>query len=83
MKPVRYSPQARKALQKHRSEAERIIAKMSAYAADPKSQTNNLKRLKGQPAILRLRIGDYRVLFVEDKDGVLVLDVGSRGSIYD
>ena len=86
MKPVRYSSKARKArkaLQRHRGEAEKVIAKMSAYGTDPKSQVNNIKRLKGQPAILRLRIGAYRVLFVEDKDGILVLDVGPRGSIYD
>lgn len=83
MRSVRYSPQARRALQKHRKEAERIIAKMSAYAADSRSQANNVKRLKGRPAILRLRLGDYRVLFVEDKDGILVLDAGPRGSIYD
>jgi mRNA interferase RelE/StbE len=80
---IRYSPHARKALRKHRGDAERIIAKVAAYATDPGSLANNVKRLKGQPAILRLRVGDYRVLFVEDEDGILVLDIGPRGSIYD
>lgn len=59
------------------------MAKISAYAADPASQANNVKRLTGRPEIMRLRVGNFRVLFTEADDDVLVIDIGPRGSIYD
>jgi len=59
------------------------MAKVAAYAADPSAQANNLKRLKGRPAIWRLRVGDYRVLFSEDRETIVVIDIGPRGSIYE
>jgi mRNA interferase RelE/StbE len=82
VKRVVYLPRARKALLRHRADAKRIVEKIAAYAADPTSQGNNVKRLKGALPMLRLRVGDYRVLFTEDMEGVQVLDIGSRGSIY-
>ena len=36
---------------------------MAAYAADPASQAANVKALKGEPGVLRLRVGDWRVVF--------------------
>ena len=51
-----------------------IRAKIEAYAADPTSQANNVKKLQGRDGY-RLRVGDYRVIFE-------VLDVGPRGGIY-
>jgi mRNA interferase RelE/StbE len=82
VKTVRYLPRAEKALLKHRSHAKRIMAKISTYAIDPGSQANNVERLAGSPRIMRLRIGDYRVLFSEDAKSILVIDIGPRGSIY-
>ncbi|RIV25911.1 hypothetical protein D2Q93_05765 [Alicyclobacillaceae bacterium I2511] len=43
-----------------------------------------VKRLKGTEDILRLRLGDFRVVFsIEDeKLAVLVISIGSRGNIY-
>lgn len=43
----------------------------------------DVKSLKGRPG-WRLRIGDYRVLFLIDKENeiYLVTDIGSRGDIY-
>jgi len=57
------------------------MEKISGYAGDPKSQTNNVKRLKGR-SLLRLRVGDFRVLFSEDRESIRVVDIGPRGSIY-
>ena len=38
---------------------------------------------KGAPGTYRLRIGDWRVLFsYQDKDTILVEDIGPRGQIY-
>ena len=61
--------------------ARRIVGKIEAYAADPASQQNNVKALKGRDAI-RLRVGDWRVIL---QDGVVldIIDIGPRGGIYD
>ncbi|MEX2318276.1 MAG: type II toxin-antitoxin system RelE/ParE family toxin [Bauldia sp.] len=82
MRKVVYLVDARKALRKHRPEARRIMAKIEAYALDPDSQANNVKRLKGELRLVRLRVGDYRVLLLENAATVEVVDIGPRGSIY-
>jgi mRNA interferase RelE/StbE len=84
VKSVTYTPQALKALAQHRNHADRIVAKVRAYAEKPASQANNIKRLKGTVnAACRLRVGDYRVIFEETDTTITVLRLGPRGSIYD
>ncbi len=82
MKAVLLLPAAAKALRKHRAEAERIIAKIEAYAADPASQGANIKALSGSKA-KRLRVGDFRVVFEETETEMVVTKIGPRGSVYD
>ena len=82
MKQIAYTKDALKALRKMATNtAERIKAKIEAYATDPASQANNVKALQGRPGI-RLRVGDWRVIM---EDGVVldVLEIGPRGGIYD
>lgn len=82
MKPVSYSRSALKTLRKMpRETAERIMAKVDQYAADPASQANNVTALQGREGI-RLRVGNWRVIM---RDGAVlaVLEVGPRGSIYE
>lgn len=64
-----------------RNWAIRIRDKIAAYADDPASQANNVTRLKGQDELLRLRIGNWRVIM---RDGTVlrILNVSSRGSAY-
>ena len=82
MKEVVYKPLARKALRHMPANtARRIVGKIEAYTTDPASQQNNVKALKGRDAI-RLRVGDWRVIFTSEPDRVIVHDVGPRGSIY-
>ncbi len=81
MKKVVILPAAAKALRKHRADAARIVAKINAYAADPESQVNNVKALQGSDE-LRLRAGNYRVIFVERAQEIIVSRIGPRGSIY-
>ncbi len=82
MKPILYRPAARKALRRMPANtALRIVGKIEAYAEDPSSQAKNVKALRGRDGI-RLRVGDWRVIMV-DGDVLDVLDVGSRGGIYD
>ena len=81
MKPVSYSRAALKTLRRMpRDTAERIMAKVDQYAADPASQANNVTALQGREGI-RLRVGDWRVI-MRDGEVLAVLEIGPRGSIY-
>lgn len=82
MKPVTYTRAALKALRKMPVDvAERTIAKIEQYAANPASQANNVTALKGREGI-RLRVGDWRVIMNDGGVVLAVLDIGPRGSIY-
>ena len=45
---------------------------------------SDIKRMKGQDDLMRLRVGDYRVVYTVDNGEliVLVIDAGNRGEIY-
>jgi mRNA interferase RelE/StbE len=57
----------------------RIDAKLAIYAANG---SGDVKRHKGT-AGCRLRIGDWRVIFIEDARSITVVAVGNRKEIYD
>jgi len=81
MKEITFQSAASKALRKMPANtAKRIIGKIKAYAADPASQANNVKAMKGTDAI-RLRVGDWRVIMM-DGDVIDVIKIASRGSVY-
>jgi mRNA interferase RelE/StbE len=76
-------PEVRRTLSRlPRPTAERILDKIELYAAEPQALANNVKRLKGDQGF-RLRIGDWRVLFDEDGETVIVRGVRPRGSAYE
>ena len=87
MYTVTYTRAAIKALLKiEAAQASKIRSKINAYAADPASQANNVKQLQGVDA-LRLRVGDYRVIFsitftIDDNGDMLILKIGHRREIY-
>jgi len=82
VKKIAYSGEALKSLRRLPSnDAQRVRDKIEQYAKDPASQANNIKKLRGRDG-LRLRVGDWRVIFDEDKDGIRVLVIGPRGSVY-
>jgi mRNA interferase RelE/StbE len=60
-----------------------IISRIEAVAANPRSRTFDIKPLAGSD-LLRLRVGDYRVLFsVSETEGVLTVElVRTRGDVY-
>ncbi len=62
--------------------APRILQAMSEYAAGDGARANQVKALRGAE-LLRLRVGDFRVLFSETDRAIVVLDIGPRGNIYD
>lgn len=82
MKEIAYSRTALKALTRMpRNSAERVREKIRAYADDPSSQANNVKRLKGYEGLVRLRVGDWRIV-LRDEIVLHVLHVAGRGSVY-
>ena len=82
MKTIVYTVTAALALRKHANRAKLIRSKITQYATNPASQANNVKRLTGVDA-LRLRVGDFRVIFSETAEKITVIDIGPRGDIYD
>jgi mRNA interferase RelE/StbE len=56
----------------------RIDTKLTTYATHG---SGDVKRLKGGSGC-RLRIGDWRVIFVEDARSITVIGVGHRNEIY-
>ena len=74
-----YTPSAFKDLQKFRSQAARITAKISAYAEKGEGKVTELVGEKTK----RLRVGDFRVILVEAGEEIVIVKVGPRGSVYD
>jgi len=60
----------------------RIRAKIEQYAADPASLANNVKRLRGGNE-MRLRVGDWRVIFREDGVVLAIIRIAPRSEAYD
>ncbi|MDG1456932.1 MAG: type II toxin-antitoxin system RelE/ParE family toxin [Pseudoprimorskyibacter sp.] len=82
MKEIVYSNTAQKALVRMpRNWGVRIRDKISSYAADLASQANNVKALQSMDGMLRLRVGDWRIVMC---DGVVleILDIKARGNAY-
>jgi mRNA interferase RelE/StbE len=57
----------------------RIDAKLMSYATDGSGDVRRLRGTRG----CRLRIGDWRVIFIEDARSITVVAVGNRREIYD
>ena len=80
MKAVSFTPAAtRQWLKLSPDIRKRIDAKLTIYATNG---SGDVKRLKGAPGC-RLRIGDWRVIFIEDARSITVIAVGNRKEIYD
>jgi mRNA interferase RelE/StbE len=57
----------------------RIDRRLNEFAS---TGHGDVKRLKGREGI-RLRVGDWRVIFFEDQETIVVAAVGHRREIYD
>ena len=83
MQQISYTKAAIRALRRMPANTATLIrTKIEAYAQDPSSQANNVKSLKGREGI-RLRVGDWRVIMDDQGNVLAVLEIGSRGGIYD
>ena len=79
---IEFTRTAEKELRKIGPAAVTILAKIRQYAEDPASLANNVKSLKGSD-MLRLRVGDHRVIFTVEADTMVILKVRIRGRAYD
>ncbi len=83
MKQIAYTKAAIKTLARMPANTSALIrSKIEAYAADPASQANNVKTLKGREGI-RLRVGDWRIIMDDQGNVLAVLEIGPRGGVYD
>jgi mRNA interferase RelE/StbE len=57
----------------------RIDTRLTEFAKNGKG---DVKRLKGREGS-RLRVGDWRVIFYEERGSIVVVAVGHRREIYD
>ena len=69
-------------------DAEKYLSKLSAnqitriLTAIQKLPNGDVKRLRGREDEMRLRVGDWRIIFIYLENGVFVKEIGSRGGIY-
>ena len=80
---VELSKRAAKELRKlDRPVQARIVAALALLQENPRPAT--VKALVGSPGYLRVRVGDYRIVYTIDEGKllVLVLALGHRGAIY-
>lgn len=84
MKQISYSREATKTLIKMPANTAKLIrSKIEQYAAEPASLSNNIKALKGGEGLMRLRVGDWRVIFTEDGRILEIIKIAPRGGAYE
>ena len=84
MMQIVYSREALRSLSRMPINVSRLIrSKIEQYAAEPSSQANNVKALKGYAGVYRLRVGDWRIIFTETGKIIAIIKVAARGEAYD
>jgi mRNA interferase RelE/StbE len=81
---IEWRPRARKAfLALDKPVRSRIGLAVDGLGADPRP--DGAKMITGAHGVLRIRVGDYRVLYTVDEGElvVLVVEAGHRSRIYD
>ena len=76
-------PAAERALKKMAQPTLRRIAKaIDNLGTDPRP--SGVTALQGEPGLLRIRVGDYRIIYIvrDDVLTVLVVTVGHRREVY-
>jgi mRNA interferase RelE/StbE len=80
MKAITYTASATRQLRKLPATVRaRMIKKLHAYAETGSGDVRTLKGMTGA----RMRVGDYRIIFVETATEIDVRAVGHRREIYD
>lgn len=79
MKTIRLTKDAANDLRRHAGQAKRIISKLKTYAETGAGDVKALTGIEGS----RLRVGSYRVVFVESATEIVVVKIGPRRSVYE
>jgi mRNA interferase RelE/StbE len=82
VKTVRYTTEALTNLKRRAAIATRVRKAIDVYVANPTAHANNVTRLVGSAAS-RMRVGDYRVIFVETATDLTVVRIGPHGGVFD
>jgi mRNA interferase RelE/StbE len=82
VKTVRYPLDVVKWLKRHGNVAQRLRNAIAEYAADPVAHANNVVQMKGSSAS-RMRVGEFRIIFVETDAELTVVKIGPRGEVYE
>jgi mRNA interferase RelE/StbE len=84
MYSIDYSKASRKAMKSMpRNTARLVMAKIEALAIDPYSPNNNVRKLTNHPGY-RLRVGDWRVVYLIHEQALMiaVVRIAPRGEVY-
>jgi mRNA-degrading endonuclease RelE of RelBE toxin-antitoxin system len=66
-----------------RVERTRLMERLKAIAAEPKSQHPNVTPMVGRPGVFRVRQSDWRALFRIENADVVVIRVAHRREVYE
>ena len=63
---------------------EKILEAINLLSLSPFSELLQIKRLRGQDSLYRIRVGDYRVVYEVRADilTVIVIKIGHRREVY-
>lgn len=69
---------------KYSSKVEKQIRTNIIQAIEGLLDKGNICKMRGQSIqnIYRLRVGRYRVLYIQQEDTIKILDIDTRGDIY-
>ncbi len=76
-----YSKAARQALLRS-NKRKLLLEKIEQLANQPESLANNITQLQDREE-WRLRVQDWRVIFLRQGDSLLIRDIAPRASIYE
>jgi mRNA interferase RelE/StbE len=78
---IRYSKEAKQALLRS-NKRKLLLEKIALLADDPSALANNVTQLQGREE-WRLRVQDWRFVYLRGEDVLLIRDIAPRSSIYE
>lgn len=83
-KDVQLSTPARKQFESlDGSVKDRIRKALRKLASSGSGDVKKLQGVKGRETLLRLRVGDYRIVYRDDPDAIRITQIFHRGKGYD
>lgn len=82
---VEYLPRTERFFKKHPTNlCSQIVKRLELVAQNPFASNNNIVQLRDPISGYRLRVGDYRAIYILDKDSgrLIVVKIDHRSSVY-